>query len=176
MKKMCIWKSQRLGTPFRRIPCNLHWKQTNKSRFILFLGYLVLLHVLAEWWKMTWQNMQRLKVNRHRPCLYRHYYLAVGFIVDKPCQTEVFQPIFCSYTAWITKNVRFGTSSSHFFPVSTGRFLICLKYHAHSIRVELVGETAKIYLQEENTITLLVVQTVCTKLLWHGYSLAVWNP
>ena len=81
--------------------------------------------------------MQRLKVNRHRPCLYRHYYLAVGFIVDKPCQTEVFQPIFCSYTAWITKNVRFGTSSSHFFPVSTGRFLICLKYHAYSIRVEL---------------------------------------
>ena len=38
--------------------------------------------------------MQRLKVNRHRPCLYRHYYLAVGFIVNKPCQTEVFQPIF----------------------------------------------------------------------------------
>ena len=122
-----------VGIPFRRIPCNLHWKQTNKSRFILFLGYLVLLHVPAEWWKMTWQNMQRLKVNRHRPCLYRHYYLAVGFIVDKPCQTEVFQPIFCSYTAWITKNVRFGTSSSHFFPVSTGRFLICLKYHAHTV-------------------------------------------
>ena len=52
----------------------------------------------------------------------------------------------------------------------------CLKYHAHSIRVELVGETAKIYLQEENTIILLVVQTVCTKLLWHEYSLALWNP
>ena len=49
--------------------------------------------------------MQRLKVNRHRPCLYRHYYLAVGFIVDKPCQTEVFQPIFCSYTGWTTKSI-----------------------------------------------------------------------
>ena len=62
--------------------------------------------------------MQRLKVNRHRPCLYRHYYLAVGFIV-KPCQTEVFQPIFCSYTVWTTKSVIKGDQLTNLVPTYT---------------------------------------------------------
>ena len=61
-------------------------------------------------------------------------------------------------------------------PPSTVRLLICRKCHVHQIRNNLAGKNASLqknWLQEEK---LFEVQTVCTKLLWHGYSLAVWNP